>query len=269
MKQLRTLAIGLCLLLMPQAMLAQQNIKRALDSFIGNNKVQMKESHSKTRDPMTKQLVGTLDTYTFTIKAGDIKLIDELKSAIRSDSEEAYSEYWESAVSNDTDYKRRSVMYNDMESIAIGLQYANYVNVNFIDEANKEFRYAYAVEWNEPENDAVEGRIIISYARIPKKAKQKILEGFSIKPMGKNVENNSENWFMRFGLFRDNFMKNPKGVYANSYISHIYNLCKESGCLSDAEVSIVKDVIDEMISKTSDKMSRGMLEASIESLKKR
>lgn len=276
MKQIRTFTISICLLLMPQVMLAQQNIKRAFENFINNNRVQSKESHSKTRNPETNEIVGKMDSYTFTIKASDMKLIDELKSAIRRDSEKAYSENWESAIAEDANYKRRTLMYNDKEGIVIGLEYVNYVNVNFIDEANKDFRYAYAVEWNEPEKDVVTGRIIISYARIPQFKKQQILkldnsfdQFFSQNNINQKTKYNASHWLARFNVFRNNFMLKPNSNSAHGFVSQIYELCKNASCLDETEVKMVTEVLEEMLKQTSDKMLRGMLQASIENIKKK
>lgn len=276
MKQIRTFTISICLLLMPQVMLAQQNIKRAFENFINNNRVQSKESHSKTRNPETNEIVGKMDSYTFTIKASDMKLIDELKSAIRRDSEKAYSENWESAIAEDANYKRRTLMYNDKEGIVIGLEYVNYVNVNFIDEANKNFRYAYAVEWNEPEKDVVTGRIIISYARIPKFKNQQILkldnsfdQFFSQNNINQKTKDNASHWLARFNVFRNNFILKPNSNSAHGFVSQIYELCKNASCLDEAEVKMVTEVLEEMLKQTSDKMLRGMLQASIENIKKK
>lgn len=276
MKQIRTFTISICLLLMPQVMLAQQNIKRAFENFINNNRVQSKESHSKTRNPETNEIVGKMDSYTFTIKASDMKLIDELKSAIRRDSEKAYSENWESAIAEDANYKRRTLMYNDKEGIVIGLEYVNYVNVNFIDEANKDFRYAYAVEWNEPENDMVTGRIIISYARIPQFKKQQILkldnsfdQFFSQNNINQKTKYNASHWLARFNVFRNNFILKPNSNSAHGFVSQIYELCKNASCLDETEVKMVTEVLEDMLKQTSDKMLRGMLQASIENIKKK
>ena len=276
MKQIRTFIISICLLLMPQVMLAQQNIKRAFENFINNNRVQSKESHSKTRNPETNEIVGKMDSYTFTIKASDMKLIDELKSAIRRDSEKAYSENWESAIAEDANYKRRTLMYNDKEGIVIGLEYVNYVNVNFIDEANKDFRYAYAVEWNEPEKDMVTGRIIISYARIPQFKNQQILkldnsfdQFFSQNNINQKTKYNASHWLARFNVFRNNFMLKPNSNSAHGFVSQIYELCKNASCLDEAEGKMVTEVLEEMLKQTSDKMLRGMLQASIENIKKK
>ena len=276
MKQIRTFTISICLLLMPQVMLAQQNIKRAFENFINNNRVQSKESHSNTRNPETNEIVGKMDSYTFTIKASDMKLIDELKSAIRRDSEKAYSENWESAIAEDANYKRRTLMYNDKEGIVIGLEYVNYVNVNFIDEANKDFRYAYAVEWNEPEKDVVTGRIIISYARIPQFKKRQILkldnsfdQFFSQNNINQKTKYNASHWLARFNVFRNNFILKPNSNSAHGFVSQIYELCKNASCLDETEVKMVTEVLEEMLKQTSDKMLRGMLQASIENIKKK
>lgn len=276
MKQIRTFTISICLLLMPQVMLAQQNIKRAFENFINNNRVQSKESHSKTRNPETNEIVGKMDSYTFTIKASDMKLIDELKSAIRRDSEKAYSENWESAIADDANYKRRTLMYNDKEGIVLGLEYVNYVNVNFIDEANKDFRYAYAVEWNEPEKDVVTGRIIISYARIPQFKKQQILkldnsfdQFFSQNNINQKTKYNASHWLARFNVFRNNFILKPNSNSAHGFVSQIYELCKNASCLDETEVKMVTEVLEDMLKQTSDKMLRGMLQASIENIKKK
>lgn len=276
MKQIRTFTISICLLLMPQVMLAQQNIKRAFENFINNNRVQSKESHSKTRNPETNEIVGKMDSYTFTIKASDMKLIDELKSAIRRDSEKAYSENWESAIAEDANYKRRTLMYNDKEGIVLGLEYVNYVNVNFIDEANKDFRYAYAVEWNEPEKDVVTGRIIISYARIPQFKNQQILkldnsfdQFFSQNNINQETKYNASHWLARFNVFRNNFILKPNSNSAHGFVSQIYELCKNASCLDETEVKMVTEVLEEMLKQTSDKMLRGMLQASIENIKKK
>ena len=147
MKTTRTLSLMICLLMAVGTVQAQENIKRAIDEFLDDTRVNYTESHHKNRNPETGEMEGRLDAYTFTLAPKDLKLLDMLKEAVKKDSEDAYEENWESSSSPEAVYRQRKVMYNDNEGLVIGYEYYNYIQVNFVDKSKDGFRYAYIIEW--------------------------------------------------------------------------------------------------------------------------
>ena len=69
MKTTRTLSLMICLLMAVGTVQAQENIKRAIDEFLDDTRVNYTESHHKNRNPETGEMEGRLDAYTFTLAA--------------------------------------------------------------------------------------------------------------------------------------------------------------------------------------------------------
>lgn len=288
MKTIRTLSLMLCLLMAEGTVQAQENIKRAIDDFLHNKRVNYTETHRKNRNPKTGELEGRLDAYTFTLAPDDMKLLDMLKEAVKKDSEDAYEENWESSSSPEAAYRQRKVMYNDNEGLVIGYEYYNYIQVNFVDKSKEGFRYAYVIEWEKIDDDVRgkkenvgQGRIAIAYARMPqqKKSTMTIINGDLLGSLG-SLEGtaspktmSSIDWLTKFNLYRKNFLKytkkNMKSNMSTVVATKLYELSKNADCLSHSEAAMCAEQLEKMMHKTDDDMIKTMLNSSIEYLKER
>ncbi|SEA76229.1 hypothetical protein SAMN04487851_11365 [Prevotella sp. tc2-28] len=81
-------------------------------------------------------------------------------------------------------------------------------------------------------------------------------------------EKTPESWLSEFNTFKNLFMKNPTGTATNYYVSHIYKLCKNAGCLDDAEKAIVLKELEKMKKASNDDFLKQMFEMSSERLNK-
>ena len=284
MKTTRTFSLMICLLMTVGTVQAQENIKRAIDEFLDDERVNYTESHHKNRNPETGEMEGRLDAYTFTLAPKDLKLLDMLKEAVKKDSEDAYEENWESNASPDAVYRQRKVMYNDNEGLDIGFEFYNYIQVNFIDKAKDGFRYSYVIEWEKIDDDVRgkkenvgQGRIAIAYARIPKQRKptMTVINGDllgslgSLSSFGISKDMSSTDWLTQFNLYRKNFLKHPKGNAAMVFATKLHELSKNAECLGHAEAAMCAEQLEKMMQKTDDDMIKTMLNSSIERLMER
>ena len=288
MKTIRTLSLMFCLLMAVGTVQAQENIKRAIDEFLDDERVNYTESHHKNRNPETGEMEGRLDAYTFTLAPKDLKLLDMLKEAVKKDSEDAYEENWESSSSPEAVYRQRKVMYNDNEGLVIGYEYYNYIQVNFVDKSKEGFRYAYVIEWEKVDDDVRgkkenvgQGRIAIAYARMPqqKKTTVTVINGDMLGSLG-SLEGaaspktmSSIDWLTKFNLYRKNFLKytqkNMKSNMSTVVATKLYELSKNADCLSHSEAAMCAEQLEKMMQKTDDDMIKTMLNSSIEYLKER
>ena len=78
----------------------------------------------------------------------------------------------------------------------------------------------------------------------------------------------SESWLSEFNTFKNLFLKNPTGTAANYHVSHIYKLCKNAGCLDDAEKTMVLKELENMKKAAKDDFIKQMFEMSMERLNK-
>ena len=66
MKNRNLMVVGIMLML-PLALQAQENIKKAFDTLIKDDKAKVSTTHKLNRDPETGKKEGQLDVYEFTI----------------------------------------------------------------------------------------------------------------------------------------------------------------------------------------------------------
>lgn len=158
---------------------AQENVKRAFDKFINSKKVEVVKSFSEERDikQPNRPLISKADVYTFTLKAKDQKLIQEVLAAFEKDrdNENVYQ------VLNHiggrgipTNGRELLVGRNRKNSVYIGMnEMDNWQLMCLLDptDETRTHRYAYAIEWNEhPENsiaDVIKGKLVVTYSVIP------------------------------------------------------------------------------------------------------
>ena len=168
MKSVYYLVTAIALFLLPLGVTAQEHIENAFADFLKQKGVTYSESHAKDSDPVTHQKRGMMDAYTFKAEKWNSSMLDNIRAAIRKDSDRAYQENWETGCSEDYVAKQRNILYNDRDGVRIGFEYPNYIQLCFADGNDSNFRYAYVVEWD---GEKGTGRLIKTYAPLPQRQK--------------------------------------------------------------------------------------------------
>ena len=68
----------------------------------------------------------------------------------------------------------------------------------------------------------------------------------------KEKHNTSSGWLSEFGIYKNLFMKHPKGSAATTYATIIYGLCKDCSCLNQEERDIAAEQIEKLEAMTDD-----------------
>jgi len=266
------------LTILPLVATAQEHIENAFADFLKMKGITYSETHSKNSNPETGQRIGMMDAYSFKAAKWNPSLLDQIKKAIRQDSEQAYQEVWAMDEEMQGNVTQRKIMYNEDDGIHIGMEYPNYILICFTDEKQSGFRYAYVVEWGE-ENG--QGRLIKAYAPLPNKKKSSV-RAFSIPDISSETfeipsdfswpqtsqQMSSSSWLTKFGIYKKSFQDKPKDVTATAFATKIYELCKDCGSLNDTERTMVTEQIEKLIPLTKDDMIQNLFKSAIENLKK-
>ena len=271
MKSVNHLVTVIVLFLLPLGVTAQEHIENAFADFLKQKGVTYSESHAKDNDPVTHQKRGMMDAYTFKVEKWKSSMLDNIRSAIRMDSDRAYQENWETGCSEDYVAKQRNILYNDRDGVRIGFEYPNYIQLCFADGNDSNFRYAYVVEWDEEKGT---GRLIKTYAPLPQRQKSGA-RYFSFPDVSVLMTNeqtakhatSSTGWLTKFDIYRKKFQENPKGIAASAFATKIYELCKNCTALNNTERGMVAEQVEKLISLTKDDMILTLFNSAIENLK--
>lgn len=280
---------------MPAEMTAQENIQKAFEALLNDKIVETKTQHSLERDPETGQKSAQADVYDFVVtNASALSRIKDIEKAFDKDKNAAYQ-----IRSGNGNAGRNNVSLavgnNGSQSVAIGsMKGSNYIYACFLDpdDAEKKYRYAYAMEWLD-KGQKTQVRLVITYATTQKYREKNstrrriIINGQEINVDGGNfsgfpfdnssvfvndtvysLQPNSGGWLNQFNLYKNLFLKNPEGIAANTYVTQIYNLCKKADALDDDEKELVADELKRMKTKTDDELIQKLFDMSIERLKK-
>ena len=159
---------------------AQADLLAAIDRLAQSKKA--KVAHSVSYSRPTSNLVaaqlGTagsmksmLETYSFTMKAKDAKLVDDIVQAMyaQKDNPDCYRIEGYTASSSQKPRAWDLVYGEDAANkIEIGRNSVhNYTFVNIADKTMPQYRTCYCIEWREWMKK-IDGRVIITYARIPR-----------------------------------------------------------------------------------------------------
>ena len=291
--------VGLFLLL-PFTATAQQQIEKAFEA-LRQSKAQKEvwSEHTIEKDSETGKLEGLSDIYDFLITSPQKKeLVTAIEQAFRLDENKAYSVRTANR-GGEEHYTALAVGNGNRGGVAVGLMKGSkYIYALFLDpeDSKREHRYAYALEWVD-DGDKIRGRIAKTYATTQKyrgsrrQTKTISVNGNEINLNGKSFSlgsgfpfdnssvfdndsilsygpKSSESWLSEFNTFKNLFMKNPTGTATNYYVSHIYKLCKNAGCLDDAEKAIVLKELEKMKKASNDDFLKQMFEMSSERLNK-
>ena len=159
---------------------AQADLLAAIDRLAQSKKAKVAHSVSYSRptsDRVAAQL-GTagsmksmLETYSFTMKAKDAKLVDDIVQAMyaQKDNPDCYRIEGYTASSSQKP-RAWNLVYGEDATSGIEIGKNNVYNYTFVNIADKptasQYRTCYCIEWREWMKK-IDGRVIITYARIP------------------------------------------------------------------------------------------------------
>lgn len=160
---------------------AQADLLAAIDRLAQSKKA--KVAHSVSYSRPTSNLVaaqlGTagsmksmLETYSFTMKAKDAKLVDDIVQAMyaQKDNPDCYRIEGYTASSSQKP-RAWNLVYGEDATSGIEIGKNNVYNYTFVNIADKptasQYRTCYCIEWREWMKK-IDGRVIITYARIPR-----------------------------------------------------------------------------------------------------
>lgn len=291
----KNIILAALLTAMPAAMTAQENIQKAFNALLNDKIVETKTQHSLERDPETGQKSAQADVYDFVVtNASALSRIKDIEKAFDKDKNAAYQ-----IRSGNGNAGRNNVSLavgnNSSQSVSIGsMKGSNYIYACFLDpdDAEKKYRYAYAMEWLE-KGQKTQVRLAITYATTQKYREKNstrrriIINGQEFNVDGGNfsgfpfdnssvfvndsvysLQRTNGGWLTQFNIYKNRFLKNPEGIAANTYVTQIYNLCKKADALDDDEKELVADELKRMKTKTDDELIQKLFDMSIERLKK-
>lgn len=291
----KNIILAALLTAMPAAMTAQENIQKAFNALLNDKIVETKTQHSLERDPETGQKSAQAYVYDFVVtNASALSRIKDIEKAFDKDKNAAYQ-----IRSGNGNAGRNNVSLavgnNSSQSVSIGsMKGSNYIYACFLDpdDAEKKYRYAYAMEWLD-KGQKTQVRLVITYATTQKYREKNstrrriIINGQEINVDGGNfsgfsldnssvfvndsvysLQRTNGGWLTQFNIYKNRFLKNPEGIAANTYVTQIYNLCKKADALDDDEKELVADELKRMKTKTDDELIQKLFDMSIERLKK-
>lgn len=291
----KNIILAALLTAMPAAMTAQENIQKAFEALLNDKIVETKTQHSLERDPETGQKSAQADVYDFVVtNALALSRIKDIERAFDKDKNAAYQ-----IRSGNGNAGRNNVSLavgnNRSQSVSIGsMKGSNYIYACFLDpdDAEKKYRYAYAMEWLD-KGQKTQVRLVITYATTQKYREKNstrrriIINGQEFNVDGGNfsgfsldnssvfvndsvysLQRTNGGWLTQFNIYKNRFLNNPEGIAANTYVTQIYNLCKKADALDDDEKELVADELKRMKTKTDDELIQKLFDMSIERLKK-
>ena len=284
MKNKQIIAVGIMLML-PLALQAQENIKKAFDALINDNSADVSTTHKLNRDPQTGTKEGQLDVYEFTIPMAQKQLVKNIERAFEKDQDQAYS--INSGSPGKSGYAYESVAVGGSSSYMLGsIKGSRYIYAAFIDpqDNEKNHRYLYAMEWKEGQSE-IQGKLVVTYATTA----QYRSKGFNVDDVMERAEHlrkraeeikkrygstvtvelidDAHIWLSKFQSFKKWFLE-AKGERKNTQALNIYELCKEVSPLNAEEKKMIIDEIENLKKKTDDELTLKMFDMSIDQLKK-
>ena len=159
---------------------AQDNVKRAFDKFINSKNVEVVKSFSEERDVKqpNRPLISKADVYTFTLKAKDQKLIQEVLAAFEKDrdNENVYQVLNHIGGRGIPTNGRQLLVGKDTKNaVYIGMdEMQSWQLLCMLDpaDATRTHRYAYAIEVNDEPisiqlTKKIRGKLVVTYSVIP------------------------------------------------------------------------------------------------------
>ena len=110
---------------------------------------------------------GRCEIYRLDIPLSESHIMDELLNAFDDDQ---YNSYYQLRESGGSQSRRSTALTygTDGESVLIGDDNdQNYRVICFLDKKRENFRYGYAIEWNETDDNRIRGRLTCTYGLRP------------------------------------------------------------------------------------------------------
>lgn len=284
MKNRHMIAVGIMLML-PLALQAQENIKKAFDALINDNSADISATHKLNRDPETGKKEGQLDVYEFTIPITQKQLVKNVERAFEKDQEKAYSV--NSGNPGKTGYAYESIAVGGSPSYMLGdIKGSRYIYALFLDPMDKEkiYRYAYAMEWKEGQSE-IQGKLVVTYAttlkyrnqqdrrrdlkdiKIPSGVKSIYINGKGLDFSADQISRGAHVWIGGFQLLKKWFLAS-EGEGRNSVALRIYEQCKDVNSLNAEDRKQIIGELQDLKKETKDELTLKMFDMSIEQLKK-
>ena len=284
MKNRHMIAVGIMLML-PLALQAQENIKKAFDVLINDNSADVSTTHKLNRDPQTGKKEGQLDVYEFTIPVTQKQLVKNIERSFEKDQNQAYS--INSGSPGKSDYAYESIAVGGSSSYMFGeIKGSRFIYALFLDPMDKEkiYRYAYAMEWKEGQSK-IQGKLVVTYAttlkyrnqqnkrntlnslKIPTETRSINIDGKGLDFSMDQIGRGAHVWLGGFQLFKKWFLAS-EGERASSIALQINEQCKDTKCLNAEEKKQIIDEIQELKKNTNDELMLKMFDMSIDQLKK-
>ena len=278
------MAVGIMLML-PLALQAQENIKKAFDALIKDDKAKVSTTHKLNRDPETGKKEGQLDVYEFTIPYFKNILVKNIENAFEKDSDKAYS--INSANPGKDDYGYESIAVGGSSSYMFGdIKGSRYIYALFLDPMDKEkiHRYAFAMEWKEGKSE-ITGKLVVTYAttlkyrnrqnrsnsfkylEIPSGVSSVNIDGKAFHFKIDQIKRGAHVWTGGFQLLKKWFLES-KEERRNAVALQIYEHCKDVRSLNDEEKKQIIGEIQDLKKETKEELTLKMFDMSIEQLKK-
>ena len=283
MNQIKTmLAAGLMML--PVAVMAQENVKKAFDALIQDTSIELHAHHKLEKDPETGKKESQLDWWEFTLPKSKQQLVKNIQRAFELDREQAYSISTGSNSRGGEGVESLAVGNSNSGGYSVGeIKGSDYIYGLFIDPEDMEriHRYAYVLEWKD-KGDEILGRLAITYATTLKyrqgnrtTMRQRIIvngtayEGHDFNAQGSFVPLDSSNWLAMFNMYAKKFRNNPTSTSSSYYANYINELCKkpEAQKLTPEEKKIVTQEIGKLANLADDEFTKAIFLNAMKQIK--
>lgn len=170
MKTMKLLATVLVWSLMMPAMNAQNLVQKTFDLLVNNKNVSVSSNLASSTTPALpgNPLTSMCNVYTFSMRNNYKFLLDDILTAFNQEKNGSNCYSSEQRI-NDNSKRIYSLYIGDdvNNTIDIGTdRECNYIAQCWRDSKRRTYRYAYAAEWKNDDDNQISGRLIITYAKI-------------------------------------------------------------------------------------------------------
>lgn len=267
MKHCVRMALCLMSVMIPAMAVAQENIKKAFDTFIKSSGADVTERRSVTKNPDTGILEGKYEEYSFTLPAGKKSMVKALKDAFEKDNGKSYQ--YSSGVNSDGESYESLSVGGTSKFVTVGeIKGSSYICALFYDpeDVKRIYRYAYAADWIE-RDEKITGNLIVTYSTTAKYREEQNRKRIFGEKMNDDKEDNP-NLLGEFNIYAGKLRENATSTnLASVYANLIYNLCKKTGSLDASEKKLIADEITDIRKIVNDRFIKSLLDKSVEYLK--
>lgn len=272
------------LAMLPLAIQAQENIKRAFDALIQDSSVELSATHKLVKDPETGVKESQFDWWEFNLPKSKQQLVKNIQRAFEQDREQAYSISTGSNSRGGEGVEVVAIGNSNSGGYTVGeIKGSDYIYGLFLapDDTERIHRYAYVLEWKEKGNEIL-GRLAITYATTLKyrqgnrttKRKRIIVngsdtDGNDFEAQGSFMPLDSNNWLAMFNMYAKLFRQSPKSTASPYYANYIYELCKkpEANKLSASEKKLVVEELGKLVNLTDDEFTKAIFLNAMKQIK--